>query len=601
MHLRSFIAGGRIATLLAPVFVVGCAPVLKPESGLELCHVDLDPRRTILAPRALLRNDEFRYILRNLKIEDVPPGERQIGDVRRGDHLLGDSDIINVSQGEHGTVDVRARLRSPFADNDPKGWIGQYHRVELPMAVAPPILTDPGDPCSAEPKKPWVTFHDRLIGSIETEATNVTGRPVRLSPGARQRVRDEARVPIESYVSTLTTHRGFAVQRPDAGGGGRYVAQYLLPGDLLSFDGASGVASIYREFKSKSYSTREPGPIGTRRWGVLPWWGVGPLPASTRNASGVSVGTDPLALVTPDFKDLTNTDPNPPEIGFFEQGRLLGTTDAADWGLHAPYSAAILLTQNVTSDIPYGPSGDLRDTPANVGGKSHSEKSGMILLFRDHRASEYLLKQIRNAINPCVVHIPGLEGEDAHHYVIAHVFNWARDAGLIEVSGNVNSWYANHWLRSGAYTDWVRIVQTPLNTRAFIQFSVLLNGQAEPARTGETLLGLIDRRGSVSDPVFRRRAGRLRADELAELENELLNAEEDEQVAARVEAMLLAAREESELIAAQEEELIESITRRIRLSRRTTEGRVEINLSGATRLEDLLIPLLPGDQITWRD
>jgi hypothetical protein len=121
-------------------------------------------------------------------------------------------------------------------------------------------------------------------------------------------------------------------------------------------------------------------------------------------------------------------------------------------------------------------------------------------------------------------------------------------------------------------------VYLPSNVRPYVAFEVTVNGSPVTVRSGATLLSVIDQRLGLSSAIFK-----LRSDGVT------VGGASSSNVT------------DSEFVTEAESRLIKKTASRLRYERRDGLQPVPVGLDRVSRLEDLLIPLNPGDQVTWLD
>ena len=233
-----------------------------------------------------------------------------------------------------------------------------------------------------------------------------------------------------------------------------------------------------------------------------------------------------------------------------------------------PFRFAMVFARNEEFLIQNGPSRDL--AIANDGAeKDDSDKevhaSSFILLTRDIRLMQYMRRKISDQNNACPKH--GDTWQDVgvfRAYLECLVVEWGRTVNISITSGDVERWMLDVYL--------------PSNVRPYVAFEVTVNGSPVTVRSGATLLSVIDQRLGLSSVVFE-----LRSDCVA------------------VGGATSSKMTDCEFVTEPESKLIKETANRLRYERRAGLQSVSVGLGRVSRLEDLLIPLNPGDQVTWLD
>jgi hypothetical protein len=176
-----------------------------------------------------------------------------------------------------------------------------------------------------------------------------------------------------------------------------------------------------------------------------------------------------------------------------------------------------------------------------------------IVLARDIRLIDYIRQRITNTADECDDHTLGDE-DFVHDYLICLTREWGDEVGIP--------------IEPAEVSKWMRDVALPSNVRPFVRFEVLVDDEPIIIRAGSTLLNLLDRRLGLSPQIFEARSTGINP--------------------AAIEAP-----------SGLETRLVRTAAAQVSYRRRAGLGWQSVGLDRVTRLEDLLIPLKPGDELTW--
>lgn len=513
--------GLRLATVSLLALACGCSPYrLVATTPLEVIGFDDGEGRYVvgLAPRELLGKSRFQVTLRNLPIEDVA-GQKPQGVGFPEPSCLSK---LTIRRGTlKGTVSVTGVFGSPFSYGP---------SAELDRALAA-WVTD-CDCASIAEEGARESFQDRLVDEINARLASTehfSGKA--LSQEARVRVELEVPPPFASYDSLLRRERGLVKQ----GDGSSYFTQLLRPGEWLCFQ-TSSHAIEYDGNAGVIFSTNEPGAVVPRLWQTVGGWG-------SNRSSTLSTGFDPLGRTVTWADEVTDRSVTAQADTAHE---YLSTPDAVAQGDNSAYPFALLVTQNQRRILAEGPTYDLTvlegDTKLNPG---VTRRDSFLILVSDFGLLEHLLQRLAESPFACGDPPLTLDEQAGGEYIRCLVSEWAERESREE-------------------TGLIRDVLLPVNSRPYVAFEVELNGKRELVRSGETLLGLIDRLTGLSARVYGIRSTAFSAP-------------------TRTEA-----------------QLVRNAVENVSFFRRAFGGRAVVGLGHAQRLEDLMIPLRTGDVVTCR-
>ena len=347
-----------------------------------------------------------------------------------------------------------------------------------------------------------------------------------------------------------------------------YVGQLLQPGERLCFH-SSARSPQWLGAGLNMVSSTEPGSPACFDWQTT----ARARYRESSNSTGlISVGVDPLSRASNSWTESRAETYGQSKMG----GRYMASIDGVTRPNDYPFRFAMVFARNEEFLIPNGPNRDLAiandgraKDDSDKGAKDDSDKevhaSSFILLTRDIRLMQYMRRKISDQKNVCPKH--GDTWQDVgvfRAYLECLVVEWGRTVNISIDSEDVERWMLDVYL--------------PGNVRPYVAFEVTVNGSPVTVRSGATLLSVIDQRLGLSSVVFE-----LRSD--------------GDAVGGATSSNMT----DGEFVTKPESKLIKETANRLRYERRAGLQSVSVGLGRVSRLEDLLIPLNPGDQVTWLD
>ncbi|WP_146210792.1 hypothetical protein [Azospirillum sp. TSO35-2] len=412
-------------------------------------------------------------------------------------------------------------------------------------------------------------FAQRLANTIDKSLASPTPErtePRRLTPEARKAIERAAGMPFATYDQLRQLEYGLA--KPSSGS--TYLVQRLDPGQELCFHTSAYAPAWYNGFTAM-LNTSEPAHPA-----CFPWQTIAHVEdardQSGQNITSPTIGIDPFGRVGNSWiiEEGSPSATQPDGLTY------LNTPDAISGPSDSPYRFALVFVKNTRSLLPATPSRDLdiqgiSASPATCqtarqatcqqtqsdGQPEHPFGRGsFIVMVRDLRLADYIRDSIRDSKKQCDNTWFGDENA-LHKYFSCLTREWAEANHIVNAPETIQ------------VAKWMREVLLPANVRPFVRLSTLVDGAPTKVRAGTTLLDLIDQRLSLSAQVF-----------------EVRSQEENGRTVV----------EPSRL----ETRLIKAAAAQVRYWRRSGVSLQAVDLDGATRLEDLLIPLNAGDRLTWR-
>ena len=502
---------------------------------------------TGLALRPLIGNRTFRAAMRDLAVKDVDIQSASLAWPEHGKCIKN----LNLDWNDKSrSVSVRAEFPSPFRFKDEKATRAEHLRKWIDSCHCGTPSAEINSEC----------FADRVADAIDRELKAEAGPSPSVWPAlttaSRYLVQRKLGMPFGAFDVRYYRERMLTKQdNTDP-----YVGQLLQPGERLCFH-SSARTPQWLSAGLNMVSSNEPGSPACFDWQTT----ARARYRESGNSTGlVSVGVDPLSRASNSWTES--------RAGTFGKSKMGGRYMASIDGITRPndhsFRFAMVFARNEEFLIPKGPNRDL-DIMADGGAKDDSDKevhaSSFILLTRDIRLMQYMRRKISDQNNACSNHGDTWQDVDVfREYLQCLVVEWGRTVNISIASGDVERWMLDVYL--------------PSNVRPYVAFEVTVNGSPVTVRSGATLLSLIDQRLGLSSVVFE-----LRSD--------------GDTVGGATSSNMT----DGEFVTESESKLIKETANRLRYERRAGLRPVSVGLGRVSRLEDLLIPLNPGDQVTWLD
>ncbi|MCG7977149.1 MAG: hypothetical protein G8D90_16670 [gamma proteobacterium symbiont of Clathrolucina costata] len=546
----------------------GCVTVYGPNPveprkvyGFQKKEADHTYYQSALIDQRLEKHKLFRIRLRNLSVEKndgktvygngATPLETQCLSSKEQFSIVG----IKIRPGtEPKTISVAATLRSPFfmgmanRDLSISTWIDDCHCADIKGETAKNCF-DHRLLKSVLTKIEALPVADRTaIGFSEEDAPN----GVTLGDAARIQFVHAAGWPLIGFDASVQRDR--MLVHPT--GATTFMGQKLDPGEQLCLHTTSHVSTWIENPEVNVDSAEPTGPA------CFDWHAVmrGRYRMAPSSSTLTSVGVDPLARSGPrwmqgDPSGAASINAQPRQTAV---GNLITTIDMVNGSNQNPYRYALLFNKNVWFSLPQGAMWDsaLVNPSSEKGTFNTGDRASFLLLIRDRSLMEFIRDYIANNLKS--------DPDDP-----TSKFSDMPDGLNIYFQNIVRTW-ANENDRDVADTaEWLRDLVFPVNARPFVRIPVLVDGRQEYVRAGATLLNLIDKRLGLSTQVFDLRGG-----------GKSIN---DENAGVDTEASLIVA-----------------AVSQLRFKRRFGLTHWSIDLKNASRLEDLMITIKSGDELSWR-
>lgn len=433
------------------------------------------------------------------------------------------------------------------------------------------------------------TFKDRVVQRILNELKRMpVGNPgptaskyLTFDDDTKAQLREAVGDPFLGLDALLYEDRQLA----KSGMSNPYIGQKLEPGEELCFHASEHATGIIDSYAAETSEPAAPG--------CFPWMTI--TRAEYRlnfadntdvvNASNfAAVGVDPLGrvgnewlnaeadipekeidcenLITPPLNDSTAHT----GIGYYGVPNksanvrdFLSSVDSINDPSNKPYRFAMVFAKNQRFMLAQGPEWDNQIDARNCSdGKkkcNQSNRGGFLLLSRD--------KELLSHLRAIVLNETPINGPQT-----PTSFNDRQEDLTAFLHCVAKSWLSKNRGTSDV-RQWMQDIILPINSRPFVNVPVTVDGHREYVRAGTTLLNLIDRRLALSGQVFALRSGEK-------------NINNDDAAGTREVALIRAA------------------LKGIRYLRRTGVSWQPVDLSDVSRIEDLMLPIKLGDDMSWQ-
>ena len=520
----------------------GCVYNLKPDSHKKVYGFQKEITgggsyyQSALFDEHLETNSLFRVSLKNLPL--VPEGQAIFGDPQL-------DASCHTGQGAFSVAGIKVK-----SGTEPKT-VSVTAVVHSPFSLGISNWIDKCHCVEVAGETKNQCFDHRLLGSILEEVESLTGET--LSDAGRREVVRAASWPLIGF-DTLAQRDRFLVHPP---GDTAYMGQKLEPGDQICLH-TSSHASTWIDDVQTTIDTSEPTAPACFEWRTITRGRYRPdqLLEDSPSQAFASVGVDTFARIGPGWAqgDATMLRGVPRQAN---NDDIVTSIDMVNGANRSPYRYALVFSKNVWFSLAQTAMWDSTLAPESISDTFNTgDRVNFLLLIRDRSLMEFVRDHIANAL-------PSNECDKTS------VFNQMAGKKNVYFQNIVKKWAEKTGRNASPTTDWMRDLVFPVNVRPFVRLPVRLDGRDLYVRAGTSLLNLIDRRYGLSTQVFDLRGG----------------GQTVHQDGAGGE---------------QEAALVAAAAAQVRYRRRFGIEHRTVDLGNAKRLEDLMIPINSGDELSWR-